>query len=108
MVTQVEIDKVTVNDVETTFTYIDPLSTLLPYGKKDPFHHLELSEGYVKAVQEGNKGELAVDVPESVEITKVYYCFWVYIYFRHRLLSIENSYRTDLGTGRDGHRTCTN
>ena len=66
---QAEILSVFVNSVQAQFNHCDPLSDILP--DKNPFHHLEASELLAKAVVEGDKGELLIYIPESVEITRI-------------------------------------
>lgn len=57
------------NSVAAQFSYFDPVADILP--DKNPFHHLEATELMAKALVEGDKGELLVYIPESVEITRI-------------------------------------
>ncbi len=68
-----DILKVTIDEQDAQFAYSDPLAApgLLPDHAKNPFYHLEFTDAYVRAVQEGDKGELTVFIPESVQITTV-------------------------------------
>lgn len=68
-----DILKVTIDEQEAPFAYSDPLAAagFLPDHAANPFYHMEFTDAYVRAVQEGDKGELTVFVPDTVQITTV-------------------------------------
>lgn len=70
-VSGIDVSHVLVNETRADFHHSDPLRNMLPDPKKDPFAYPELADTYLRAVQEGARGELSIRIPESIEITKV-------------------------------------
>ena len=57
------------NSSHAQLSHCDPLADILP--DKNPFHHLEASDLLSKSALEGDKGELLIYIPETVDITTI-------------------------------------
>ncbi|KAJ3267166.1 hypothetical protein HDU77_005369 [Chytriomyces hyalinus] len=65
---QAVIARVLVNNDVAKFAYFDPLDQLASktMAEKNPSHHPELRALYVKSLEDGEDGELVIDLPESL------------------------------------------